>query len=191
MDTTNLLSEQKFEKKLVAQLVTPEKMSPAFVSACEGSTGEEQIAEQKDLNLRLAADFENFKRRSRQEVESRAAAQKESFIRELLPSLDNLERALASGASPGSLQFHQGVEMTLQQLRLLLRQHGIETEEIIGQPFDPHRHEAVSQRHDPAQANHAILEVFQRGYRRGEKVFRPAKVVVNDVKHIKQAHHAR
>jgi len=149
-----------------------------------------ELTEQKDLNLRLAADFENFKRRSRQEVETRAAAQKESFIHELLPSLDNLERALASGATPGSPQFHQGVEMTLQQLRLLLHQHGIETEEIIGQPFDPHRHEAVSQRNDPAQANHAVLEVYQRGYRRGEKVFRPAKVVVNDLKHTKQGHHA-
>jgi molecular chaperone GrpE (heat shock protein) len=59
-----------------------------------------ELTEQKDLNLRLAADFENFKRRSRQEVETRAAAQKESFIHELLPSLDNLERALASGATP-------------------------------------------------------------------------------------------
>ena len=157
----------------------------------ESDTLHKELSEQKDLNLRLAADFENFKRRSRQEVETRAAAQKESFIRELLPSLDNLERALASGATPGSPQFKQGVEMTLQQLRLLLRQHGIETDESVGQPFDPQRHEAVSQRHDPAQANHAILEVFQRGYRRGEKVFRPAKVVVNDVKHIKQAHHAR
>ncbi len=165
--------------------------SATMDTATEADLLRQELAEQKDLNLRLAADFENFKRRSRQEVETRAAAQKESFIQELLPSLDNLERALASGATPGSPQFHKGVEMTLQQLRLLLRQHGIETEEIIGQPFDPHRHEAVSQRHDPAQANHAVLEVFQRGYRRGETVFRPAKVVVNDVKHPKPGHHAQ
>ena len=172
--------------------VGPEASASATeITAAESDPLRQELAEQKDLNLRLAVDFESFKRRSRQEVESRAASQKESFIRELLPSLDNLERALASGVSPGSPQFHQGVEMTLQQLRLLLRQHGIETEESVGQPFDPHRHEAVSQRHDPAQANHAVLEVFQRGYRRGEKVFRPAKVVVNDLKHTKQVHHAR
>jgi molecular chaperone GrpE len=151
----------------------------------------DKLAEQTDLKLRLAADFENFKRRSRQESEARAASQKESFIHELLPAIDNLERALASGASTGSLQVHKGVEMTLQQLRLLLRQHGIEIEESLGQPFDPHRHEAVSQRQDPGQADHAILEVFQRGYRRGEKVFRPAKVVVNNLTHSKQARHAR
>ena len=80
--------------------------------------------------------------------------------------------------------------MTLQQLRLLLRQHGIETQESLGQPFDPHRHDAVSKRHDPAQADHVILEVLQCGYQRGEKVFRPAKVVINDRTHSKQARHA-
>jgi molecular chaperone GrpE len=108
--------------------------------------------------------------------------QKESFIHELLPSIDNLERALASGAGSGSRQLHQGVEMKFPQLPLLLHQHGIDTEEILGHPFDPHRHEAVSQRHDSAQADHAILEAFQCGYRRGDKVFRPAKVVVNGAK---------
>ncbi len=149
------------------------------------------LAEQKDLHLRLAADFENFKKRSRQEVEARAVAQKESFIVELLPVIDNLERALAAGALRDSAQFHQGVEMTLKQLQQLLRQHGIESEEIAGQPFDPHRQEALSQGHDPAQPDHAILEVVQRGYRRGAKIIRPAKVVVNDLTLSKPARHGR
>ena len=163
----------------------------AGTAATESDALRKKLADQTDLNLRLAADFENFKRRSLQEAEGRAAAQKESFIHELLPALDNLERALASGAATVSLQFHQGVEMTLQQMRQLLRQHGIESEESVGQPFDPHRHEAVSQGHDDAQADHTILMVLQRGYRRGEKVFRPAKVAVNDLTHSKQARHAR
>lgn len=132
----------------------------AEASETESDSLREELAKQKDLNLRLAADFENFRRRTRQEAEGRAVAQKESFIHELLPALDNLERALASGASAGSQQFHQGVEMTMQQLRQLLRQHGIETQERVGQPFDPRQHEAVSQRHDPAHPDHAILEVF-------------------------------
>ena len=146
----------------------------------ESDTLHKELSEQKDLNLRLAADFENFKRRSRQEVETRAAAQKESFIRELLPSLDNLERALASGATPGSPQFHQGVEMTLRQLGELLHRHGVEPVEAAGQPFDPHRQEAVAVGHDPSQPDHIVLEVVQRGYSRGDKVFRPARVIVND-----------
>jgi molecular chaperone GrpE len=150
-----------------------------------------ELAEQKNLYLHLAADFENFKRRSRQEGESRAATQKEALIHDLLPVVDNLERALASGVSPSSLQFHQGVEMTLQQLLQLLRQHGIITDEIVGRPFDPHQQEAVSQGHDPAQPDNVILTVLQRGYRRGEMVFRPAKVVVNDLTHSRQGRHAR
>ncbi len=150
-------------------------------AAIESEALRKELVEQEVRNLRLAADLENVRRRSRQDGEARAAAQKESFIHELLPVLDNLERALASGASPGCLEFHQGVAMTLQQLRQLLRQHGIETEESVGQAFDPRRQEAVAQRCDPAHADNAILEVFQRGYRRGEKVFRPAQVVVNNL----------
>ena len=149
------------------------------------------LAVQKDLHLRLAADFENFKRRSRQEAESRAAAQKEAFIAELLPVIDSLERALASGASRDSAQFQQGVEITLKQLQQLLRQHGVESDEIVGQPFDPHRQEALAQGHDPAQPDHAVLTVLQRGYRRGEKIVRPAKVTVNDLAAFEQGRDER
>jgi molecular chaperone GrpE len=163
----------------------------AGTAATESEVLLKDLAEQKDLHLRLAADFENFKRRSRQESEVRAAAQKESFIVELLPVIDNLERALAAGASRDSAQFHQGVEMTLKQLQQLLRQHGVESEEIVGKPFDPHRHESLSHGHDPAQPDHAILEVVQRGYQRGTKVVRPPKVTVNDLTVSKPARHGR
>jgi molecular chaperone GrpE len=169
----------------------PEATAIADTVATESEVLLKDLAEQKDLHLRLAADFENFKRRSRQESEARAVAQKESFIIELLPVIDNLERALAAGASRDSAQFHQGVEMTLKQLQQLLRQHGVESEEIVGKLFDPHRHEALSQGHDPAQPDHAILEVVQRGYLRGAKVVRPAKVVVNDLTASKPARHGR
>jgi molecular chaperone GrpE len=146
------------------------------------------LATQKDLHLRLAADFENFKRRSRQESDSRAAAQKETFIAELLPVIDSLERALASGVSSDAVQFYQGVEITLKQLQQLLRQHGIESGEVAGLPFDPHRHEALSQGHDPTQPDHTVLKVLRRGYWRGERVIRPANVVVNDLTPSKNAH---
>jgi molecular chaperone GrpE len=163
----------------------------AATAATESEALLKDLAEQKDLHLRLAADFENFKRRSRQESEARAVAQKESFIVELLPVIDNLERALAAGASRDSAQFHQGVEMTLKQLQQLLRQHGVESEEIVGKPFDPHRHEALSQGHEPAQPDHAILQVIQRGYLKGTKIVRPAKVIVNDLTAAKPARHGR
>jgi len=160
-------------------------------AASESEALLKDLAEQRDLHLRLAADFDNFKKRSRQESDARAAAQKESFIVELLPVIDNLERALAAGASRDSAQFHQGVEMTLKQLQQLLRQHGVESEEIVGKLFDPHQHEALSQGHDPALPDHAILEVVQRGYRKGTKIVRPAKVIVNDLTASKPARNGR
>ena len=173
----------------------------AYATAAETRVSEtdllhKELVAQKDLYLNLTAEFENFKRRSREDTASRAAALKESFIQELLPVIDNLERALTPSAAAHDGQFRQGVEMTLQQLQLLLRKHGVETEEILGKPFDPHQHEALSQRHDPAQPDHAILEVFQRGYRKSGQVFRPAKVSVNkvmehDPKTPKTVHHAR
>ena len=168
-----------------ADAITPE------TAASESEALLKDLAEQKDLHLRLAADFDNFKKRSRQESEARAVAQKESFIVELLPVIDNLERALAAGASRDSAQFHQGVEMTLKQLQQLLRQHGIESDEIVGKPFDPQQHEALSQGHDPTQPDHAILQVIQRGYRKATKIVRPAKVIVNDLTAAKPHRHGR
>src|SRR5258705_4143695 len=109
---------------------------------------ETELVAQKDLYLRLAADFDNFRKRTAQETERRAAAQKEAFIRELLPVIDNLERALSSESSTSPEQLREGVQMTLQQLHQLLRRHGIEPEESTGQRFDPHRHEAVATRQD-------------------------------------------
>lgn len=163
----------------------------AETAASESDALLKDLAEQKDLHLRLAADFDNFKKRSRLESDARATAQKESFIVELLPVVDNLERALVAGALRDSAQFHQGVEMTLKQLQQLLRQHGVESEQIVGKIFDPHQHEALSQGHDPTQPDHAILEVIQRGYRKGTKIVRPAKVIVNDLTASPHARHGR
>jgi len=153
------------------------------ISAPDIGALQTELAVQKDRYLRLAADFDNFRRRTARETERSAAAQKEAFIRELLPVIDNLERALGSDVSTSTEQLRQGVQMTLQQLTQLLRRHGIEPEESLGRPFDPLYHEAVSARHDPSQPDHVILETYQRGYRRGNEVFRPAKVVVNDLSH--------
>jgi len=141
---------------------------------------DKELASQNEAYLRLAADFDNFKKRTQRESGQRAAEEKESFISELLPILDNLERALACERSISSDQLRQGVEMTLQHLRQLLLHHGIEAVEDVGKLFNPHQHEAISVRREPLQPDQIILEVTQRGYRRGDKSFRPARVIVND-----------
>jgi molecular chaperone GrpE len=161
------------ETSSIAQADTPEAPEVRALKA--------ELAAEKERFLRLAADFDNFRKRVAQEGERRAEVQKRAFILELLPIIDNLERALGSGQSASREQLLQGVEMTLQQLYRLLRAHAVEPEESVGQPFDPRYHEAVASRYDPTKPDHVILETFQRGYRYRGESFRPAKVVVNDL----------
>jgi len=142
---------------------------------------ETELAEQKDRYLRLAADFDNFRKRTALESERRSGAKKEALIHDLLPIIDNLERALAVGPNTAFDQLLQGVGMILQQLRQLLRQNEVEAEESQGRPFDPLRHEAIGTRHDSTMPDHSVLETAQRGYLRGKEIFRPAKVIVNDL----------
>jgi molecular chaperone GrpE len=140
-----------------------------------------ELHELKDRYLRLAADFENFKRRTAQETEIRAAARKEVFILEMLPVLDSLDRALACDGSASREQLHQGVEMISLQLLQLLHRHDIKPDDCLGRPFDPHRHEAIGTGHDVARPAHVVLKVCRRGWVRGKDVVRPAQVVVNDL----------
>lgn len=152
---------------------------------------QKELAAQKDRYQRLAADFENFKKRTRRDSERQAAADKEAFIGELLPVLDNLERVLAARQPISAEQLHEGVAITLQQLVHLLHHHGIGAVEDTGRPFNPHRHDAVAVRHDPGQPDQVVLEVVQSGYWLGDRMIRPAKVVVNDLEHLPGACHAR
>ena len=158
--------------------------SPPSVAAATGAASEsvdKELSEQKERYLRLAADFDNFRKRTAQESERRSAAKKEALIHELLPAIDNLERALAVGPNTSFEQLLQGVDMISQQLRGILQQNEVEAEESLGQRFDPLRHEAIGSRRDPSKPDQSVLETVQRGYRRGNEVFRPAKVIVNDL----------
>ncbi|MBC8218440.1 MAG: nucleotide exchange factor GrpE [Planctomycetes bacterium] len=155
--------------------------SIADVASTDPAMLRRQLAAQKDDYLRLTADFDKFIKRTQRDSEQQAALEKEAFIHELLPILDNLERALASEQPDSCEPLHRGVTITLQEVGRLLQRHGIEPVEDVGLPFDPHRHEAVFVQHDPSQPDRIILEVTQRGYCYGDKVFRPAKVIVNDL----------
>ncbi len=145
-----------------------------------------ELAEWKERCLRLAADFDNFKKRTSRESERRAAELRNVFVRELLPVVDNLERALINNPAHSAERLGEGVQLTLRQLIQVLNQHGFTGREDLGQPFDPQYHEAVCVRSEPMQPDHTILEVWQRGWLQGKALFRPAKVVVNDLKCSKQ-----
>ncbi|NQV31498.1 MAG: nucleotide exchange factor GrpE [Phycisphaeraceae bacterium] len=175
-------------------LMSPTQDPPSSVSdaaSADPAILQQELAAQKLNYLQLTTDFDNFIKRTHRDSGQQAALEKEAFIRDLLPIIDNLELALASESSNASEPLYQGVRMTLQQLGQLVGRHGIEPVEDRGRPFDPHRHEAISVRHDPYQPDQIILAVTQRGYWRGDKPFRPAKVIVNDLSRYPGERNAR
>ena len=128
---------------------------------------------------RVAADFDNYRKRTARDAQAQAARAAESLVAELLPVLDNLERALDASEHHEEAKVAEGVELVRQQLIGLLRRRGLE--EIASEPgseFDPHLHEALSQQ--PSEhPEGAISEVWQRGYTLGDRVVRQAGVVVS------------
>jgi molecular chaperone GrpE len=126
--------------------------------------------------LRLAADFENFKKRAAREREEYVALANERLIAELLPVLDDLERALDAAAQHEEAQLEEGVRLVHRSLAVLLERHGVRPIDTDGQ-FDPHVHEALLSQ--PSEADEgAVIDVIQKGYRLGDRVVRPARVVV-------------
>jgi molecular chaperone GrpE len=147
-----------------------------------------ELEAERERTLRLAADFDNFRKRTARDSEQRAEAQKLAFIREMLPVVDNLERALTTDASTKASQLRRGIEMTLHQVFEVLGHNGIEPDDCLGKPFDAHRHEAIGARFEPDKPDQSVVEVVQRGYRRGEEVVRPARVIINDHSLADEAH---
>jgi molecular chaperone GrpE len=126
---------------------------------------------------RVAAEFENYRKRAARDQESLAARAAERLVRELLPVLDDLERALQAAEEHEEATLEEGVRLVHRQLAETLRKEGLEEVSTEG-TFDPHVHEALMARPDEEREAGAILDVVQKGYRIGEKVIRPARVIV-------------
>jgi molecular chaperone GrpE len=130
-----------------------------------------------DLAQRVQADFENYRKRAAREQERLVAHAHERLVRELLPILDDLERALEAAERHEEAQLVEGVKLVEQSLRNALRKEGLAEIETDGQ-FDPHVHEALLTKPGNGAEPGSVLEVVQRGYRVGDRVIRPAKVIV-------------
>lgn len=131
-----------------------------------------------DRELRLRAEFENFRKRaSREAMELRERTQGQ-LLGELLPVLDNLERALDAAEHHDEGKVLGGVRMTRDLFVELLRRAGVEEIETIGAPFDPHVHEAIVLQPSD-QVDGTVTAVLERGYRQGDRVLRPARVAVS------------
>jgi len=125
---------------------------------------------------RLKADFDNYRKRVAQDQERWQQMAVAGLALEVLPAIDNLERALGASGDPAAVR--QGVELTVRQLRDVLAASGIRPFEAVGQPFDPTRHEAVARGAVPGVPEGHVAEEYRRGYLIGDQVLRPALVKV-------------
>ncbi|TDM42607.1 nucleotide exchange factor GrpE [Macrococcoides goetzii] len=156
------------------------------------ATGEDEITDEltetkksleaaEEKYLRLYAEFENYKKRTRAELDTERTYRAQSVLRDILPAIDNIERALAQkGESEAFKSLHKGVEMVYESLLSSLKDNGLEVIEALDQPFDPNLHQAVMQEHDENKDSGIVLDELQKGYKLKERVLRPSMVKVNE-----------
>ena len=136
-----------------------------------------ELAEQKDSFLRTMAEYDNYRKRTQKEKEDAYIFAKTDTVSKLLPAMDNFERSLQT---PGEdlEEFKKGVDMIYRQLTETLTVLGVEAFGETGEEFSPESHNAVMHREDENLGTNVVAEVFQKGYRIGDKIIRPAVVAV-------------
>jgi molecular chaperone GrpE len=136
----------------------------------------------KDRMLRLAAEFENWKKRARKEQEESEVKAREAVLRDMLDVIDNLERAVSAygsgAAAADGPAILKGVELCLRLFQSKLERYGVKPVSAEGQPFDPRLHEAISRVETAEVAAGSVARELQRGYRIGDRLLRPAMVSV-------------
>ena len=141
---------------------------------------EADLAEAKDAALRAQADAVNVQRRAEQEVDKARKFALERFVSELLPVVDNMERALeAAGTDEAVKPIVEGVELTQKSLIDALQKHGVETIDPMGEPFDPQIAQAMSMVENPEVEPNTVIAVMQKGYQLNGRLVRPAMVMVS------------
>ena len=141
---------------------------------------EADLAEAKDAALRAQADAVNVQRRAEQEVDKARKFALERFVSELLPVVDNMERALeAAGTDEAVKPIVEGVELTQKSLIDALQKHGVETIDPMGEPFDPQIAQAMSMVENPEVEPNTVFAVMQKGYQLNGRLVRPAMVMVS------------
>ncbi|MDR4314325.1 nucleotide exchange factor GrpE [Niallia circulans] len=141
---------------------------------------EAKLEEESNRYLRLQADFDNSRRRSRLDMEAAQTYRAQSLVMDLLPSIDNLERALKIEAVDEQTQsLYTGVEMVYRGILEALKKEGVEAIEAVGKEFDPHLHQAVMQEEVEGTDSNIVVDEFQKGYKLKDRVIRPAMVKVS------------
>ncbi|MEH7303911.1 nucleotide exchange factor GrpE [Neobacillus drentensis] len=140
----------------------------------------EKLVEADNRYLRLQADFDNFRRRTRLDLEAGQKYRAQKLITDLLPAIDNFERAMKIEADNEQTKtLLQGMDMVYRSLLDALKSEGVEPIESVGKEFDPHQHQAVMQGEDENYGSNIVTDEFQKGYLLKDRVIRPAMVKVN------------
>ena len=157
----------------------PEEKKPEDAKQQEASEFEkaqQALAQEHDSYLRLAAEYDNYRKRSQKEKDNLYTEIRSETVEKFLPVYDNLERALTQETQDAA--FKKGVEMTMNQLVSVMEKLGVESFGAAGESFDPQLHNAVMHIEDESLGENVIAEVFQKGFKVGEKVVRFAMVKV-------------
>ena len=165
-----MAKKKKTEEQLEETVQTEEVIQP------EVDPWEEKYNEEREAHLRLAADYDNFRKRTIKEKEASYGNGKADAIAKLLPVYDNLERALNQPTEDEA--YKKGVELTMTELKKIFEGMGVEVYGEIGEGFDPELHNAVMHNEDESLGENVISMVFQKGFKLGDKVVRFAMVQV-------------
>ena len=163
-------------KKKKEQEITPEETVETVEAAPEINPFEEKYNQEHDAHLRLAAEYDNFRKRTAKEKEMSYTNGKADAVEKLLPVYDNLERALNQPTEDAA--YKKGVEMTMNELVKIFTSLGVEIFGEAGEAFDPNIHNAVMHLEDDSIPENTITQVFQKGFKLGEKIVRFAMVQV-------------
>jgi molecular chaperone GrpE len=139
---------------------------------------ESELAETKDRHLRLAADFDNFRKRARQEQLDTVQYASGALVERLLPIVDDLQRVLEHAPGEVDQTWLKGLELTVQKLESVLAEQGVTPIPTVGKPFDPKLHEAIGTVESDEHPEDTVLAELRRGYRHHDRVVRPALVKV-------------
>jgi len=151
---------------------------PEAVEEDELTVATRERDEYLDLAKRTQADFENYKKRAAKDMTAAGARARIGLIREILPVVDNLERALGVAPASEGDAFVEGVRLVYRELEGALARAGVEVIEPKGDAFDPNVHEALSMRPQEGAESGTVVDVVEKGYRTADTVVRPARVVV-------------
>ncbi len=179
-------SEATEPEVVEAELVDGEQADAAQAADAEPEEEDElakaqqEAADARDSYLRLKAEWDNFRKRTAAERESEKIRASEKLVKDLIPVIDDLERAIDHAKQTGEGgSLTEGVEAITTKFLQILAKSKVEQIEAVGEPFDPNKHQAVGTQPDDSVPEETVLTVYQKGYQMGDRVLRPAMVVTS------------